>query len=378
MRPGTRVVTDDFGILIRSSSPERTYAVGAPEARVLALCDGSRTLTEIAESVDQLTPLEVEQLLLLLADAGIVTSTGEGAQPKKFDPMHIRLIHIGVDRLARFRGFATIYMRVLVPLAIVAGGAIAALLIAGGGNVVGSLFGHNYLRLSTIPFYLISTAVVGLIHESAHAFAIIRAGGTVFDFGFMLAYFNPAFYVDVTGINRIPRKSTRIGVWVAGLAAQLPLGALGLFFLTVRPPSPGWVLDFVTDFNGVNIAIFLLNSLFMIKLDGYYLLSEMIGVDGLRERSTGYVRRLMNLENSTISLAERGVFLIVGLVSIVYVPLFLVNVAVFGVQHLLPAHLGAAQVWMASFLGVGIAAGVFRAVRVRARARRGRSEEPVR
>src|SRR4029453_4905594 len=107
----------------------------------------------------------------------------------------------------------------------------------------------------------------------------------------LIYYVLPAFYCNVTDIHRMARKSERLWVIFAGIYWQLLVSAGGgLLWLVATPYT--LLADFaLLLFIGGSFNI-LINCNPLIKLDGYYALSQAVGVVNLQARSSEYVRSL--------------------------------------------------------------------------------------
>ena len=127
---------------------------------------------------------------------------------------------------------------------------------------------------------------IGFIHESAHGLACKHTGGEVHRMGFMLIYLSPAFFCDVTEAWVYGGRWERVTTMVAGLWSEMIL----CFFATVvwwGTPSGTVTHRISYEFillAGIGAVIINLNPL--IKLDGYYIFTEMIGIADLKENST--------------------------------------------------------------------------------------------
>jgi putative peptide zinc metalloprotease protein len=131
--------------------------------------------------------------------------------------------------------------------------------------------------------------ILGFIHETAHGLTCKHYGGEVHSMGLMFLYLTPAFFVDVTetwiSATRIQRLATIIaGIWIEMVVC-------GLAMLVWTNTAPGlWLHDLmykVILITGVAVVVMNLNPL--LKLDGYYFLTELIGIPDLKETSTAFV-----------------------------------------------------------------------------------------
>ena len=126
-------------------------------------------------------------------------------------------------------------------------------------------------------------------HEIGHGHACKHYGGRVPAMGFALIYLAPAFYTDTTEGEVQGTRYQRLVISVAGVWAELMVYAI------VTPIWWGTPLDtpvhnaayFLMLITGIVAALVNWNPL--IKLDGYYMLCEILGIVDLKEDSTAYV-----------------------------------------------------------------------------------------
>ena len=76
---------------------------------------------------------------------------------------------------------------------------------------------------------VVAMVTVTLLHELAHGLTCKRFGGPVHEIGFLLIYFLPAFYCNVTSAWAFPKKSHRLWVTFAGPWSTLLIWALAVF-----------------------------------------------------------------------------------------------------------------------------------------------------
>jgi putative peptide zinc metalloprotease protein len=135
-----------------------------------------------------------------------------------------------------------------------------------------------------IEFWFLFGAMA-FIHESAHGVTCKHFGGDVEKMGFLLMYFAPTFYCDVTQVWIYGGRFARVCTILAGLYADLIVCAVAT--IVWWSTSQGmFIHDFAYKWmmvTGLGVTILNLNPL--IKLDGYYLFSEVTGHIDLKERS---------------------------------------------------------------------------------------------
>lgn len=125
---------------------------------------------------------------------------------------------------------------------------------------------------------------ITLLHEFAHGLTCKHFGGEVHDMGFLLIYLMPGFYCNVSDAWLFKKKSHRLWVTLAGGYFELFLWALAVFVWRVT--LPGTLVHqlalVVVSVSGLQV-LFNFNPL--LKLDGYYLLSDWLAIPNLRQQS---------------------------------------------------------------------------------------------
>jgi putative peptide zinc metalloprotease protein len=145
--------------------------------------------------------------------------------------------------------------------------------------------------LSDLGEFWLLFFVLAFFHESAHALVCKHYRGGVHSMGFHLIYLTPAFFVDVTEAWVYANRVQRIITMLAGIWVELIICALGTLIWWGTPPgSFSHELAYkVMLITGVAVVLMNLNPL--IKLDGYYILSEAVGIDEIKEKSTAFVSK---------------------------------------------------------------------------------------
>jgi putative peptide zinc metalloprotease protein len=144
---------------------------------------------------------------------------------------------------------------------------------------VQSLFNlHGLLFLWLVVFSVIT------VHEFSHGLTCCHFGGKVREVGFMLIYFQPAFYCDVSDSWMFPSRRNRMWVTFAGGYSQLVIWGICTMIWRVTDPDTliNQIVLIVIVFAGLQTVV---NFNPLIKLDGYYMLSDWLEIPNLRAKA---------------------------------------------------------------------------------------------
>ena len=164
----------------------------------------------------------------------------------------------------------------------------------------------------------------GLLHEFGHSLTCKRFGGEVHRIGFMLLYFSPCFFADVTESMFFEKKAHKQAVTAAGGIVNLLTASFATFvwFFTARDLWVNELAHRIALFSGVSTVLFNMNPLS--RFDGYYLLSTHLELPDLQRNSYHLlgqrIRRLLGLpcDDRPLSQRERRIYSIYGILSTVY------------------------------------------------------------
>jgi putative peptide zinc metalloprotease protein len=182
-------------------------------------------------------------------------------------------------------------------------------------------------------------------HEFGHGLACKHYGGDVHHMGFMLLYFSPSFYTDCTDMHLFDASWKRIATILAGIWVTLWQCCIAIFIWDLSPPG-STVSNLAYEFaliSGIP-ALMQLNPL--MKIDGYYMLMQVLQVDNLREDSNAYMlawlRRTFlrqDIELPPAGRRERRVYWTYATAAALYGGLVLVLVLGF-VNNIFTSHFG--------------------------------------
>ncbi|MFT7571625.1 MAG: putative peptide zinc metalloprotease protein [Paracoccaceae bacterium] len=146
-----------------------------------------------------------------------------------------------------------------------------------------------FFSFQGLMIYAVALSFAKVIHELGHAFAAKRHGLRVPSMGVAFLVFWPVLFTDTTDSWRLRSGGQRFIVAGAGMAAEIALAAWALLTWTLLPPgavqsavfalaTATWILTLVVNLNP------------LIRFDGYFLLSDALGVKNLQPRAFALLR----------------------------------------------------------------------------------------
>jgi multidrug efflux pump subunit AcrA (membrane-fusion protein) len=346
---------DEGGYVIKDPRAGNYFTIGEEEHFLLTQCDGQQSAASIrarfAERFGEpLEPEELDEFLgvaqkqgLLRAEAApdstIRASRATQTELKEADDSQPRRRRVSWQGLLSWRinlfdpdrfftwaqpklGF--FWTRSFVIFA--TGCIVLAAVLVGLNREQLAVSFVNSLRWETAVLGWLTLLAVTTLHEFAHGLTCKRHGGEVHEVGFLMLLLMPCLYCNVSDAWLFPEKSRRLWVTFAGAYFELFLWALAVFVwrLTMADTLVHYLAFLVLSACGIQ-TLFNFNPL--IKLDGYYLLSDWLEVPNLQQRALGSFKgRLRRLLWGAAQPADepRGRLLLTyGLVSFLYSAFFL-------------------------------------------------------
>ena len=168
------------------------------------------------------------------------------------------------------------------------------------------------------------------IHEFGHAFACKHFGGEVHEMGFMLLFFMPAFYANVSDAWSFRERRARLWVTAAGAWIELFVtSVLSMLWITLTPGSVIGQIAIAAMLIG-GIANILTNSNPLLPLDGYFALGDWLEMSNLRQRARAHAaiwaRRHLLRESIAVPALEpreHRILLAYGISAFAYTTAFL-------------------------------------------------------
>lgn len=181
---------------------------------------------------------------------------------------------------------------------------------------------YNLLNLDTAIQLGLIAYIPLVIHEFGHAITAKHVGCEVYKGGVMLYYGMPAAFVDTTDLWMFGKRA-RLAVTWAGPYTGYIIGGACSIIVYLFPGIPHTAAVLLLQAALVGIFTTTMNILPLLKLDGYYLLSDSLEIPRLRERSMEFILHQLRTKvtKREVWTREEKIFLVFGalaLLSTVY------------------------------------------------------------
>jgi CRP-like cAMP-binding protein len=177
--------------------------------------------------------------------------------------------------------YAPVVVAVSLTLLVVGGLAFVVLLGRGKYTLIGESAAAGIATL-----YLVDLAST-LVHESGHALSVVHYGRRVNAAGIMFYLGMPALYIDTTDIWMSHRRS-RIVTTAAGPYIEWTLAGVASIVALLMPV--GVLTTLMYRYAVLSYITIIQNLIPFLRLDGYYILLDLIDIQNLRERAFEFLR----------------------------------------------------------------------------------------
>jgi len=187
---------------------------------------------------------------------------------------------------------------------------------------------ENLLRLWIVIIVIIA------LHEFGHAYTCKNYGGEVHEMGFLLMMMiNPCLYANVNDAWTFPEKSHKMWVTFAGGYFEAFIGSLATFAWWLTNPGTTFNTYCYTALTICSVSSLAFNFNPLVKLDGYYALSDYLEIPNLRQRAGDYVMYLLKryifrrqVETEEDEKKTKRVLTVYGILSKIWITTVLLTV----------------------------------------------------
>lgn len=179
-------------------------------------------------------------------------------------------------------------------------------------------------------------------HELGHGLICKRFGGSVPETGIMMLVLFPAPYVDATSSWNMPDKWRRVLVGSGGMIFEMVIAAAAaVAWVNLESGTLLSQLAYNLVFLA-SVTTILFNANPLLRFDGYYILSDLLEIPNLYERSSRHLKYLCmrylfglsQVPPVTNSYFDKSVMVVYGIASQIYKALVMIGIAFFVAQSI--------------------------------------------
>ena len=138
----------------------------------------------------------------------------------------------------------------------------------------------------------VGLVIIKTLHEFGHAFACRRFGGEVHTMGIMFLLFTPIPYMDATASWSFRSRWKRALVGAAGMIVEIFVACIAA--MVWANTGEGTLNSLAYNMMFVaSVSTVLFNANPLLRFDGYYILSDLLDIPNLHQRSTGLIKHFV-------------------------------------------------------------------------------------
>ena len=140
-----------------------------------------------------------------------------------------------------------------------------------------------FFTFQGFAFYALTLVLLKILHELGHAYAARHFGARVPVIGLAFLVMFPILYTDTTDAWRVQARRSRTLINGAGIIVELSVAAISLLLWAFLPDGIFRSIAFFAATTSWAMSLFVNLNPWM-RFDGYYLISDLLGVENLQKR----------------------------------------------------------------------------------------------
>ena len=147
----------------------------------------------------------------------------------------------------------------------------------------------HFFTVRGFGLYVLCLAVVKVFHELGHAYTATRYGCRVPTMGLAMMVMVPMLYSDTSDAWKLTSRRQRAAIGAAGMVVECALAALALFAWNFLDDGVARSLVFIVATTSLMVGV-AINLSPLMRFDGYYVLSDWLGIPNLQDRAFAFGR----------------------------------------------------------------------------------------
>ena len=147
----------------------------------------------------------------------------------------------------------------------------------------------HFFTFQGFGLYVLCLAVVKIFHELGHAYTATRYGCRVPTMGIAMVVMVPMLYSDTSDAWKLTSRRQRAAIGAAGMVVECALAALAIFAWNFFDDGVARSLMFIVATTSLMVGV-AINLSPLMRFDGYYVLSDWLGIPNLHDRAFAFGR----------------------------------------------------------------------------------------
>lgn len=289
---------------IFNKSTGKTFVLGEKESQVFQLMNGANTIEDIHEQCPFYSAEDIMKLAHAFSEIGLFEK-----KKNRFNPLKIKLRLFNPNRLFAENALVTkvLHHMICIGAPVLFLIAFFAMRLLNPDPVIymgAPLAAFSSIKVVDIAMISVLSLMCLALHEVGHMITARRYGVNVPEIGVMLYFFIPCAYTNITGINLLKNKGKRLVVLLSGTLVNI--GLIGVCYLIMALSYSSVVGMYCLALIIVNLGTIFMNTMVLIKFDGYYVMETIMDESKLRENAIGYIINLFKLAISRNADAKKA------------------------------------------------------------------------
>ena len=142
---------------------------------------------------------------------------------------------------------------------------------------------------SSLLYFWVALVIRIVVHEMSHGLTTKHYGGEVHEMGFLLLVLTPCLYCNTSDAYTFQNRWKRFATSFAGIFADLAVASWAAILWWLSAPGVFNSLMYRLMFLA-GVTALLINGNPLMRFDGYYILSDLLGMPNLRSNSFRYLK----------------------------------------------------------------------------------------
>ena len=295
--------------LVKDPVALRYYRIRPEACEVLRMLDGQRSLQQLKTEIEDRFPMlnvkisDLHSMIGMLHRYGLVLAQASGRGPQLYQRMTeqrlrrvlgqlssilwIRLPGVDPERFLNWlypktRWFFSVWSVAGCVTLMVSAWLLVLLHFHEFYAKLPSF--HQFFGAGNLVWMMLALAVAKILHEIGHGLTCKHYGGECHEIGVMFLVLTPCLYCDTSDAWILPNKWHRAAIGAAGMYVEVVLASICTFVWWNTEPGLVHYLALNTVFI-CSLSTVIFNSNPLLRYDGYYILSDILEIPNLAQKS---------------------------------------------------------------------------------------------